>query len=63
MGIAHSIAAPINTPMMLIFFMAVSRLELQRSSSLPARQQSDDDRETLPTASYNQHLLVQMNPQ
>jgi hypothetical protein len=29
--------------MMLIFFMAVSRLELQRSSSLPAQQQSDDD--------------------
>jgi hypothetical protein len=38
-GIAHSIAAPINTPMMLIFFMAVSRL-LQRSSPLSAQQQA-----------------------
>jgi len=31
-GAAHTIAAPINTPMMLIFFMAVSRLELHRTS-------------------------------
>ena len=30
-GIAHTIAAPISIPMMLIFFMAVSRLELQRT--------------------------------
>ena len=53
-GIAHTIAAPINTPMMLIFFMAVSRLELQRSSSLPAQQQSDDDqRRPCPRGSYN----------
>jgi hypothetical protein len=28
MGIAHTIAAPINTPMMLIFLMAVSRFGL-----------------------------------
>jgi hypothetical protein len=53
-GIAHTIAAPSNTPMMLIFFMAVSRLELQRSSSLPAQQQSDDDqRRPCPRGSYN----------
>jgi hypothetical protein len=31
-GAAHTIAALINTPMMLIFFMAVSRLVLQKDS-------------------------------
>jgi hypothetical protein len=64
-GIAHNIAAPITTPMMLIFFMAVSRLELHTSSSLPAQLQSDyGQRKTLPTAgAVAKHLLVQMNPQ